>query len=138
MAILWPVFAMFALTAIVVVRLGTQRAGALKTGRISLGFYRLYRDGKEPEDVAATARHFINLFEAPVLFYAGAIIAYVTGQTGLLLVALAWGYVAARYLHTYIHLGRNDVLWRFRVYGVSWLLLAAFWVVLGLGSVSAA
>ena len=137
MAILWPAFAMFALTAIVVIRLGAQRAAALKTGRVSLGFYRLHRDGKEPEDVAATARHFINLFEAPVLFYAGVIIAYVTGQAGPLLVALAWGYVAARCLHTYIHLGPNDVLWRFRVYGVSWLLLAAFWVVLGLGSAAA-
>lgn len=132
MGILWPAFAMFALTAFVIMRLGTQRAAALKTGRVNLGFYKLYRDGKEPEDIAATARHFINLFEAPVLFYAGVIIAYATGQSGPLLVALAWGYVGARCFHTYIHLGTNDVLWRFRIYGVSWLLLAAFWVVLGI------
>lgn len=137
MRILWPAFAMFALTACVVVRLGMQRAAALKTGRVNLGFYRLYRDGKEPEDIAATARHFINLFEAPVLFYAGVIIAHVTGQTGAVLVALAWGYVAARCVHTYIHLGPNDVLWRFRVYGVSWLLLAAFWAGLGLALATA-
>lgn len=133
MQILWPAFAMFALTAFVVVRLGTRRAAALKQGRMSLGYYRLYRDGSEPDEIAATSRHFVNLFEAPVLFYVAVVIAHVTGQAGPLPVALAWAYVAARVVHSAIHLGSNDVLWRFRVYGVSWMILTALWVVLGLG-----
>ncbi len=133
MQILWPAFAMFALTAFVVVRMGRQRAAAVNAGRVKLGFYKLYRDGSEPEDVAVTSRHFVNLFEAPLLFYVAVVIAYVTGQTGLAPVALAWAYVAARVVHSLIHLGSNDVLWRFRVYGVSWMVLAALWVVLGLG-----
>ena len=133
MQILWPAFAMFALTACVVLRLGTLRAKALSGGRMSLSFYRLYRDDQEPADVAVVTRHFINLFEAPVLFYVAVIIAYVTGQSGAVPVALAWAYVAARGVHTWIHLGSNNVLWRFRVYGASWLILAALWVTLGLG-----
>lgn len=133
MEILWPAFAMFALTAFAVVRLALLRGAALKGGRMSLSFYRLYRDGQEPAEIAATSRHFVNLFEAPVLFYIAVIIAQVTGQTGLVPVALAWAYVAARYVHSAIHLGSNDVLWRFRVYGISWLLLATLWVTVGLG-----
>lgn len=133
MEVLWPAFAMFALTAFVVVRMGRQRAAAVSSGRVNLRFYKLYRDGSEPEDIAVTSRHFVNLFEAPVLFYVAVVIAHVTGQTGLAPVALAWAYVAARVVHSFIHLGSNDVLWRFRVYGVSWMVLAALWVVLGLG-----
>lgn len=133
MEILWPAFAMFALTAVVVVRMGTLRAAAVKAGRVNLRFYKLYRDGSEPEDIAVTSRHFINLFEAPVLFYVALVIGHVTGQDGLLPVALAWVYVATRVAHSIIHLGSNDVLWRFRVYGISWLVLAALWIALGFG-----
>lgn len=133
MQILWPAFAMFALTAFVVVRMALLRQAAVKGRHMSLSYYRVYRDGQEPEAIAAVSRHFINLFEAPVLFYVAVIIAQITGQTGTLPVTLAWAYVAARYLHSAIHLGSNDVLWRFRVYGVSWLALAALWITLGLG-----
>lgn len=133
MQILWPAFAMFALTAFVVVRMGLMRAAAINARRVSLGFYKLYREGSEPDDIAATSRHFINLFEAPLLFYVAVVIAYVTDQAGLLPLTLAWAYVAARLVHSAIHLGSNDVLWRFRVYGISWMILAALWVVLGLG-----
>ena len=133
MQILWPAFAMFALTSLVVVRMGLLRAAALQDGRVRLSFYRLYRDGQEPAEIAVFSRHFINLFEAPVLLYVAVIIAHVTGQTGLLPVTLAWVYVALRCVHTLIHLGSNDVMWRFRVYGASWLVLAALWVTLGLG-----
>lgn len=133
MQVLWPAFAMFALTLFVALRLATLRAAAVKARQVDPGFYKTYRDGREPERVAATSRHFSNLFEAPVLFYAAVLIAYVTEQTGALPVALAWGYVAARCMHTWVHLGSNDVLLRFKVFGVSWLFLAALWVVLALG-----
>lgn len=133
MEILWPAFAMFALTGFVVVRMAMLRMAAVKGGRVSLSFYRVYRDGQEPAEVAVFTRHFSNLFEAPVLFYVAVIIAYVTGQTGPVLVGLAWAYVAGRFLHTYIHLGSNKVMWRFRAYGTSWLVLLALWVTIGLG-----
>jgi hypothetical protein len=132
MQILWPAFALVALTLIIVIRLARQRFGAVKAGRVDPRFYKVFRGDGEPEEVAATARNLLNLYEMPTLFYAGTAIAFAAGQSGALLVTLAWSYVGLRYLHSAIHLGLNKVLWRFRVFAASWLVLLAYWVVLAI------
>ena len=43
MQILWPAFAMFALTSLVVVRMGLLRAAALQDGRVRLALSRMIR-----------------------------------------------------------------------------------------------
>lgn len=136
MEILWPAFALVALTLVIVMRLARQRFAAVKSGRVDPRFYKVFRGDGEPEEVAATARNLVNLYEMPTLFYAGTAIAYATGQSGALLVALAWSYVALRFLHSAIHLGVNKVLWRFRAFAASWLVLFAFWVALAVGLVT--
>ena len=131
MAILWPAFALFALTAIVVLRLARLRFAAVAGGRVDPRFYKIFRGDGEPEEVAAVARNLNNLFEAPTLFYAGTAIAFAAGEAGVLLVALGWTYVVLRVLHSVIHLSTNRVLWRFRAFALSWLILLAYWAVLG-------
>jgi hypothetical protein len=138
MEILWPAFALVALTLVIVMRLARQRFAAVKSGRIDPRFYKVFRGDGEPEEVAATARNLVNLYEMPTLFYAGTAIAYAAGQAGALLVALAWSYVALRFLHSAVHLGVNKVLWRFRVFAASWLVMLAFWVALAVGLVTSA
>ena len=129
---LWPVFAMVALTAFVAFRLGFVRFAAVSRREVDLAYFRAYQ-GQEPERLAVASRHLVNLFEAPVLFYVGCIVAFVTGMTGALVVALAWAYVALRLVHSWIHLGTNVVIWRFRVFALSWFVLLALWIVLALG-----
>jgi hypothetical protein len=131
MSIVWPAFALVALTLLVVMRLARQRFAAVRAGRIDPRFYKLFRGADEPDDVAATARNLNNLFEMPTLFYAGTAIAFAGQVAGTPLVALGWSYVALRYLHTAIHLTSNKVLWRFRVFALSLLVLLAYWAVLG-------
>ena len=58
------------------------------------------------------------------------ILTYVTDQVTYWMVGCAWAYVAVRYLHSWVHLGSNDVLTRFRVYGVSALVLGVMWTTL--------
>jgi hypothetical protein len=137
MAILWPAFALFALTAVVVLRLARLRFAAVADGRVDPRFYKLFRGDGEPENVAAVARNLNNLFEAPTLFYAASAIAFAAGAAGVLLVSLGWAYVAFRVLHSAIHLSTNKVLWRFRVFAASWLVLIAYWIVLGIGLANA-
>lgn len=132
MAILWPAFALFALTAIVVLRLARLRFAAVAGGPVDPRFYKIFRGDGEPEEVAAVARNLNNLFEAPTLLYAGTAIAFAAGEAGVLLLALGWTYVAFRVLHSAVHLSTNRVLWRFRVFAASWLVLIAYWVVLGM------
>jgi len=126
-AVLYPVFAMFYLTAAVLGRLAYLRVGAIGSRAMSVDFYRTYTRGEEPEHIRVVTRHFINLFEVPVLFYVGVLMAYATKQADGWLVGCAWGYVALRYVHTYIHLTSNDVLWRFRIYLASGLVLLVLW-----------
>ncbi len=129
-AILWPIFAMFLLTAAVLVRLATTRRASVQRGEVRLAFYKLLQGDDEPEKMRATTRHMVNLYEMPILFYVGCILAFVTGQTNMLLVVLAWLFVVARYAHTYIHLTSNSVPTRFRVFGASFAVLVGMWVVL--------
>ena len=132
MSIVWPAFALVALTLLVVARLARQRFAAVRAGCVDPRFYKLFRGEGEPDDVAATARNLNNLFETPTLFYAGTAIAFAGGVAGTLLVALGWAYVALRIAHTGIHLTSNKVLWRFRVFALSLLVLLVYWVVLGI------
>lgn len=132
MNILFPVFAMLALTMAVAVRMVVVRFSAVKQGKSDPAYYKLYQ-GDEYPAARVVARHFSNLLETPPLFYVACIIAFITGQTGLLVLALAWGYVALRVVHTLIHLGSNVVIWRFRIFVLSLLILTLMLVVLFLG-----
>jgi len=129
MHILYPAFAMMALTIFCMVRLGLLRWVAVGRGEIDPRFFRLFRDYEEPEKLAVYSRHVVNLFEAPLLFYVIILTAFVTGQSDHWLTGLAWTYVALRLFHSYVHLTSNVVLIRFRIFVVSMLTLSTLWVV---------
>lgn len=128
--ILYPVFAMFALVFAVLMRMRSLRFAAVRRGEVDVEFYRSFSGGAEPEPLRVIARHFSNLFEMPVLFYVGALMAYVTQQVNLWLVACAWVYVALRYAHSFVHLTSNRVMTRFAVYVASGLVLLVLWATL--------
>lgn len=128
-ALVFPMFAMFLLTACVLGILFRRRVQAVRSGQMSLSFFATYQ-GVEPEATAQASRHFVNLFEAPVLFYVACLAAIATHHVSTALLALAWLYVLLRALHSWIHLGANRIGNRLRVYFASWLVLAAMWVVL--------
>jgi hypothetical protein len=126
-AILYPVFAMFLLVAIVLLRMRRLRFAAVRSGEVSIKYYRSYQEGDEPEALRVVSRHFVNLFEMPVLFYVGVIMVYITHNVSTWLVTLAWLYVALRYVHSYVHLGSNDVRVRVTVYFASAFVLFLLW-----------
>ncbi len=128
--LVWPLAAMVLLTLLVWLRLYQTRIGEMKRRRI------------HPQSVATSAQmaagvedsraadNFRNLFELPVLFYAGVLLAIQSGAGGAWLLGLAWAFVALRYLHSVIHCSYNRVLDRFKAYLLGGLALWAFWVVL--------
>ncbi len=127
MQILYPAFAMMALTFFCMMRLGFLRYAAVRSGEIDPRFFILYRGYDEPEKLAVYSRHVVNLYEAPLLFYVIILIAFVTGQSGGWVLGLAWAYVALRYIHSYVHLTSNVVLTRFRIFAVGLLILTVLW-----------
>ena len=127
-ALIYPMAAMVALTALVLVRMVQCRVSAVKKGEVDPTFYKTYQGEKgESRQAAQHARHFTNLFESPVLFYAGCLAAMVTGQGGGIVVWLAWAFVACRAVHAFIHLGSNKIPPRMAIYGISWIILLSMW-----------
>lgn len=122
-----PVGVMVLLTGLVLVRLFLGRVAAVRAG-VNVSYFRVYHgDDPTPPRVAAAARHFSNLFEMPVLFYVACLALYATRLVDGAFLALAWAFVAARLVHSAIHLTYNDVTHRLAVYLLSGLVLFAIW-----------
>ena len=68
-----------------------------------------------------------NLFELPVLFYVAALLSMVLMIQDPFLVQLAWGYVALRYVHSFVHCTYNRVMHRFMAYAASGIALMFIW-----------
>jgi len=129
-AIIYPAIAMFALSIGVIIKLGTTRFVAIRRREVSIRFFRTYDEGTQPKRLHLLSRHVQNHFEIPPLFYVGVILTYIAGFVTLAGVTFAWLYVASRSLHTYIHLGSNNVTHRFFVFAASLLFLFGLWLTL--------
>ena len=136
-SLIYPMFAMVLLTGTTLILLFRGRLKAVKEGKVTPKYFQIYQGEVEPAATAQRARHFVNLFEAPTLFYAACLAAMATGQTGLTTVVLAWAYVVARFVHSYIHLGGNVLQARIGAYFTSWTVLIALWTWLVVGVATA-
>lgn len=125
--ILYPLFALVALTFIVLFWMANLRLGAIRRGEVKARYFKL-NVGEIPERPAQAANNFRNLFELPVLFYALVALLLITGKADAGQQALAWVFVASRYLHSFIHLSYNNVSHRFLAFLVGMLVLLAMWV----------
>jgi hypothetical protein len=125
---LWPMVAMAGLTIVAWMIMGRRRLGAIAAGRVPIDDFKGDKDPGLPGAAAIATRHFGNHFEVPVLFHVVCLLHIVFGVGGPFAAALAWGFVAFRALHTWEHLGRNDVPWRFRFYASSTLIVWVLWV----------
>jgi hypothetical protein len=125
-AFLLPLFAMVLLNLLVWLRLYQTRLGEMKRRRIHPQAVASSAQMATLEDTRA-ADNFRNLFELPVLFYAAVLLIIVSRSESVVLLALAWAFVALRYLHSYIHCTYNRVKDRFSAYLFSGLALWALW-----------
>ena len=125
--IFYPAIAMVALTAFVWLRMYSDRLGEIRARKIHPQQLATSRQVAETLQKVQSAEHFRNLFEVPVLFYVLCGFLAITQFTTLLLLACAWGYVALRALHSYIHLTHNKVIRRFQAYVASTIVLWVMW-----------
>src|ERR1044072_8337669 len=95
-ALVFPTLALVFLTFGVSVVLFRARLRSVREGHTPVSYFRGFPGSPDPEFLLKPTRHYVILFETPVLFYAGCLAAMVTGVAGPLVVALAWGYVASR------------------------------------------
>ena len=130
--LIYPMAAMVLLTFAVLVTLFRTRAGLVSRGQLPATYFRAYEGAEEPDTANQLSRYFINLFEAPVLFYAVCLAGIAIGITAIAFHVLAWLYVGLRVIHAYIHTGRNDLRPRIAAYFSSWFVLLAMWAYLAM------
>ena len=122
-----PIFAMFLLTFLFSVYMLIVRIREVNKGRISLKYFKTYQEGAS-EAIIKTSRHYNNLFELPVLFYATCLLALHLEMQTFLIIFFAWFFVIARLVHMIIHVGKNPLLPRMLSFLVGWLVLIGMWV----------
>jgi hypothetical protein len=122
-AIFGPVFAMLLLTAGVWLYMYVRRIRFIRGS--GLGPQDLAVPGRlaalSPPAVSNPSDNLKNLFEIPVLFYALALLLFVTRQVDAAYLAAAWIFVGFRVLHSAIHCTINLVMLRFSLYLASTL-----------------
>jgi hypothetical protein len=131
-SIFYPVLALVALTLLVQLTIATRRFRAGFRRQIRVDDFKYGESAAVPPEVCIPNRNYMNLLEAPVLFYVACIVLYVTAGVSDVAVGLAWLYVALRIAHSAIHLTYNKVMHRMSAFGASNITLAALWVLAGL------
>ena len=130
--LLLPLLAQVALSFIVMISMYRMRVAEMKSKRIHPQQIRTRSRSKEfLTDSAPASDNYSNLFELPVLFYTAILLTLILMLQDSILVVLAWGFVSSRYLHSFIHIGYNQVMHRFSVFLFSSFVLLAYWVRLG-------
>ena len=130
-----PALAMAGLTFIVWLRMYFTRVGEMRRERIHPQAVATSPQMAALLKATRAADNFRNLFELPVLFYLALTVAAVTGQVTMLVLILAWLFVALRILHSAIHCGYNKVMHRFQAYLAGGIVLWILWGILGFGLV---
>eukprot|EP01088_Endostelium_zonatum_P001211 TRINITY_DN1150_c0_g1_i1.p1 TRINITY_DN1150_c0_g1~~TRINITY_DN1150_c0_g1_i1.p1 ORF type:complete len:142 (+),score=22.55 TRINITY_DN1150_c0_g1_i1:77-502(+) len=133
-SLIFPMAVMVFLTAVAAVTMVRRRFGSVGSGAVKVGYFKTYVAGEQklPDSMLQADRHYVNLFEAPVLFYAGCLAALALPVESYFLVVLAWIFVAARIAHTIIHLGSNAIRPRMLTFAASFLIVVIFWAYLAI------
>ena len=126
-AILWPAFALAALTFVVWLRMFFTRVGEMRRLRIHPQSVATSPQAAQRFVDTRAADNFRNLFELPLLFYVAISISHAVAATNGLLLVLAWLFVVSRIAHSAIQCGYNRVMHRFFAYLAGGVVLWALW-----------
>ena len=127
-AILYPMFALATWTSLVLLLVPFRRIRAVARREVTEADFKLGESSAVPPAVSIPNRNYMNLLEAPMLFYVVCLIFYAGAATTTNVILLAWAYVALRLIHSAIHLTYNKVLHRVLVFAASNAVLIVLWV----------
>ena len=125
LALLRPVLALVGWTLLVLITIPLARWRAMRRHSLGWADFRHGESPRVPDEARAPNRAFMNLLEAPLLFYVTCFCALLAGRVDAWALGLAWAYVALRVLHSLVHLSYNRVSHRLVVFTLSNLVLGA-------------
>ena len=123
-----PVSVFTGLVFVLWMHLGFARVSGAMRGAIPLEYLAQGTGPGPSRYLVVLHHHFSNLFEVPVLFYAGCISLFVLGGVNSAAVWFAWIFVLLRIVHTAIVLFNNSPQLRVGPYVLSGLCVFALWL----------
>ncbi len=124
-----PILSLIAWTFVMWVWMYATRIPAMRAANIDVDL--ISRTGAKlelPPKVARVADNYNHLHEQPTIFYALALAAQVGGAVDGASIALAWGYVLLRVVHSLVHATKNVIIVRFSVFAVASVVLFALFL----------
>jgi hypothetical protein len=108
------------------------RKKAIKNDGLNFKYFQVYDSVKYPvpEFTARYARHVDNHFQLPPLFLITCLAGLHIAVNPQIFAVLAWVFVVSRLIHSYIHLGSNNILARAGAYGLGLTVVMIMWVIL--------
>ena len=95
--------------------------------------FKRFRDaGEEADQSRVVNKNLANQFELPMLFHAACLLLYITDADNIATIILAWIFIAARYIHSYVHVTSNRLRYRAPAFAISFLALILMWGWLGI------
>lgn len=126
-ALLLPVFLHVLMTIGLGVASARARRKALLTGRARMK--EVVIDSRAfPDDVRKLGNNYDNQFQLPLFWYAGVAFTLILNAADGVLVALAWVFLALRVGHSFVHVGRNQLVRRFYVFTAGAVVLTSYWL----------
>lgn len=126
-AIVYPLLVQVALTFGLLVWLARLRVTALNSKEVRPDDVALGQPGW-PRQTMQVGNCFRNQLEVPVLFYVLVLLVLNLRMSDIVLVLLAWVFVASRFVHAYVHTTSNELRARGGTYGVGMMVLIAMWI----------
>lgn len=127
-AILYPVFVQAALTFGLLFTTGISRVRAIERRDVRVKDIALGQDNW-PERITKIGNSYNNQLQTPVLFYIVIVLALMTSKVSGLFIIMAWGFVALRLAHAYVHVTSNDVPKRFMIFLAGLVVLVLMWLI---------
>ena len=117
-----PVLLHMLLVVMLYVVLALRKAKAVKAGLVNRKSTAL--DNKAwNDDVVKVSNNIDNQFETPIMFYLLTAMIFLTGIVDVFSLALCWSWVVIRYIHAWVHIGRNYVPNRLKLFALSLLII---------------
>lgn len=120
--IYWPVLAQVLVPLLVLLLNGKRKAGDVKSGDFDRHKAAMDNEAWSKATIL-TSKNLANQFQFPVIFYVLCIVLASLNAVSTAVLAVAWLFVAARYIHAYVHVTSNYVPARMRSFIVSIVLL---------------
>ena len=127
MQIIYPATILMLLTFFLYFKNYLDNKKAYKSNILKSDYFRAYQ-GESPEYIEVLRQTLKNQFELPILFYFIVSITFNSNNITILDLIFGWLFVISRYIHCYIRLTSNYILYRAFFFKIGLILLIFWWI----------